>query len=108
MASSVTIGKEPSKLVSLVGKVVGGSTELQVRRSLAGYLCLSPWLLGLIIFWIGPIIASFYFSFTQYDVISAPKWVGAQQYVTALTLDDLFWSSMWRTLSIRWWWYPPP
>jgi multiple sugar transport system permease protein len=57
-----------------------------------------PWIIGLIIFWIGPIITSFYLSFTEYDVLSPARWVWFQNYQKAFTDDQLFWSSLWRTL----------
>ena len=87
----------PSRFVLLLGKVVGGTTTTQVRRSLEAYLYLLPWILGLIIFWVGPIIASFYFSFTEYDVLSPPQWVGLANYQKAFFDDQLFWPSLWRT-----------
>lgn len=71
---------------------------MEVRRSMAGITFLLPWILGLLIFWIGPIIASFYFSFTTYDVLSPPKWVGLANFKQALTSDNLFWPSLGRTL----------
>jgi multiple sugar transport system permease protein len=53
--------------------------------------------LGLVIFWGGPILASFYFSFTEYAVIGSPKFLGVDNYVQAFTQDDLFWPSLGRT-----------
>ena len=47
--------------------------------------------------WGGPILASFYFSFTEYGVTSAPKFVGLENYTRAFTEDDLFWTSLGRT-----------
>jgi multiple sugar transport system permease protein len=63
-----------------------------------GYLFLLPWLLGLIIFWLGPIIASAIYSLTEYDVLSPPKWIGLENYVRAFSADKQFWPSLWRTL----------
>ena len=85
------------KRARLLGKVVGASSDLQVRQAVASYVFLLPWLLGLIIFWIGPIVASFYFSFTKYDVMTPPRWVGLENYAEALFRDNLVWPSLWRT-----------
>lgn len=45
------------------------------------YVFLTPWLIGLFCFTIIPMIMSLYFSFTQYDMASAPKWIGLNNYV---------------------------
>jgi multiple sugar transport system permease protein len=57
------------------------SPEGEMRRgNLAGYLFISPWLLGFVFFLLGPIVAAVYLSFTEWNMISAPKWVGFQNY----------------------------
>ncbi|HEX5414579.1 MAG TPA: sugar ABC transporter permease, partial [Chloroflexota bacterium] len=81
----------------LIGKIVGARSPLQINKAIWGYVFLFPWILGLIIFWIGPILASFYFSFTTYDVLTPPQWVGLDNYVKAFVDDDQFWPSLWRT-----------
>lgn len=83
--------------VSLVSRLVGAETRTQTRRAIWAYLFLVPWLVGLVVFWIGPIIASFYFSFTSYDVMSAPHFIGLDNYRKAFFDDDLFWPSLLRT-----------
>jgi len=54
------------------------------RDNKAGYLFLLPWLIGLIVITIGPMIASLYLSFTNYSLIQAPKWIGVDNYVRML------------------------
>jgi len=54
--------------------------KANVRRYLWGYLFILPWIIGLIVYQIGPIIASLFFSFTQYDVITPMKWIGLANY----------------------------
>lgn len=93
--TSIPVHKSP---IMFLGKIVGGNTTTQVKRALQAYLYLLPWLLGLVIFWVGPIIASFYFSFTKYDVLTPPQWIWLQNYQKAFFDDQLFWSSLWRTL----------
>src|SRR6185437_1543780 len=83
--------------VSPLARLAGAKTPLQARKALWGYILLLPWLLGLIIFILGPIIASLYLSFTDYEVISPPVWVGLANYQKAFFGDDLFWPSLWRT-----------
>lgn len=63
------------------------------REAVVGYLFLSPWILGFLIFLIGPMLASFYLSFTQYKVIKAPTWVGLANYERMFS-DELFYHSL--------------
>lgn len=46
------------------------------RDNKAGYLFLLPWLVGLIVITIGPMCASLYLSFTDYNLLRPPQWVG--------------------------------
>ncbi|HSI73973.1 MAG TPA: extracellular solute-binding protein [Fimbriimonas sp.] len=59
------------------------------RTGIAGYLFIAPWLIGFTCFLLGPIIAAVFLSFTEWNMISAPKWVGAQHYV-GLPHDEKF------------------
>ena len=52
----------------------------RMMENLAGYLFLSPWLIGLVVFTIIPIIASLYLSFTDYNMLTAPNWLGLENY----------------------------
>lgn len=63
------------------------------REATAGYLFILPWLLGLVIFVLGPIIISFYYSLTDFDVVRSPIFTGAENY-TRLLGDRLFWQSL--------------
>ncbi len=82
---------------SLLARALGARGPLQTRRALWGYLFALPWILGLIIFWGGPILVSAYYSFTSYELMSAPKWIGIDNYQRAFSADDLFWTSLGRT-----------
>jgi len=57
------------------------------------YLCISPWIAGFLIFTAGPIVASLFFSFCNYDVVTPPNWVGIQNYKRLIS-DPLFWQSL--------------
>ncbi|HLV59347.1 MAG TPA: sugar ABC transporter permease [Natronosporangium sp.] len=50
------------------------------RDGRAAALFLGPWFIGLIVITIGPIIASFVLSFTDYNILSSPEWVGWENY----------------------------
>lgn len=51
------------------------------------YLFLSPWVIGFVVFTLGPMLASLWFSFSQYDVLSEPRWVGLQNYIDLGTTE---------------------
>ncbi|MBM3188509.1 MAG: sugar ABC transporter permease, partial [Chloroflexi bacterium] len=62
-----------------------------------GYLCITPWLLGFLIFSLGPMIVSLYYSFTKYEFPLRPRWIGLGNYVEAFTQDNLFFLSIGNT-----------
>ncbi len=72
--------------------------KLKKHENLAGYLFASPWLLGLIVLGMFPILASLYISFTTYDMIAAPRFIGFENYRILFTNDSLFWKSLGNTL----------
>ena len=67
------------------------------REHYAGYLFASPWFVGFLVFGGGPILFSLVMSFSEYDVLSPPKFVGLDNYVTLFTDDPLFYKSLWNT-----------
>ena len=64
----------------------------------AAYLFLLPWLIGLVVFLIGPIIASVIISLTDWNLVSSPQWVGLANYQEMLFDDRNFWQSIRVTL----------
>ncbi len=72
-------------------------SPLQRNEALEGYLWISPWVIGFLVFSLGPIIASAYLSFTQYKIASSPIWIGLANYQEAFFVDKQFWSSLLRT-----------
>ncbi len=59
------------------------------RDNKAGFLFLLPWLIGLVVITIGPMLASLYLSFTNYSLIQAPKFIGVANYTRMLTDERL-------------------
>ncbi|MEZ4865147.1 MAG: sugar ABC transporter permease [Caldilineaceae bacterium] len=98
MAAVQTTTSMASRPPSRLARRAGLTSALRVREAVWGYIFLLPWVLGLLFFILGPIIASAYFSFTEYDVLTSPKFVGVQNYAKALFDDNLFWPSLGRTL----------
>jgi multiple sugar transport system permease protein len=82
------------------------------REALYGYIFISPWLIGFILFTLGPMLASLYFSFTDYNIVTPPQWVGLANYTKIFAGipeairtqsseplgDPLFWKSLQVTL----------
>lgn len=60
------------------------------EETISGFITISPWIIGFLIFTAIPFFASFYFSFTRYDVISPPEWIGLDNYTRLLTEDRYF------------------
>jgi multiple sugar transport system permease protein len=58
------------------------------HRNAAGYLFLLPWLIGFLGLTLGPTLASLYLSFTDYDLLTPPRWAGLKNYQYAFTMDQ--------------------
>lgn len=69
-----------------------GRNRPRYRRHRPGiaYLFLSPWVLGALLLTLGPMLASLYLSFTDYDLFTTPNWVGLENYRKLFTDDARF------------------
>lgn len=72
--------------------------NMRKKETIAGYLFILPWLIGLIVFTLGPILFSFYTSFTNYTMTSSPEFIGLANYKRMFFQDPLFWKSLSNTL----------
>lgn len=70
----------------------------QRREAITAYLFVSPWIISLLVFTAYPMIASFFFSMTDYNVLRPPVWVGLQNFRKMFTEDPLYWVSVKNTL----------
>ncbi len=73
-------------------------SRLARREALEGFICISPWLVGLLIFTAAPLIASFYMSFTSWTVTYSPRWIGLENYRYMFFEDSRFWKSLYNTV----------
>ncbi|MGA8113388.1 MAG: sugar ABC transporter permease [Actinocatenispora sp.] len=64
------------------------------REALTAYGFLAPWLIGLLGITLGPMLVSLYLSFTDYDLLSPPRWVGLANFHRMFTADPRFWRSV--------------
>ncbi len=60
---------------------------------------LGPWLIGLLVFTAGPMLASLYLAFTDYDLLTAPDWSGLDNFRRMFTSDPVFLQSLKVTLT---------
>ena len=67
--------------------------SMRQREAMFGYLFLSPWLIGFVVFLLGPMVASIYLSLTTYKMIQPPVWVGLANYLRMIN-DELVWHSL--------------
>ncbi len=74
-----------------------GMSKMARREAREGYLYIAPWLVGLLAFTIGPVIASLAFSFTAWQISSPPTWIGLDNYVELLQ-DPAMHKSLYNTL----------
>ncbi len=65
----------------LSAEALAGLKRRERRRLISGLLFSAPFWLGFLIFTAGPMAASVYFGFTNYGVLTAPKWIGIKNYL---------------------------
>lgn len=73
---------------------VGRRRSNSAEEMTAGWLAISPWIIGFVIFTAGPIVASLVLSFADYDFIRPLRWVGLRNYQDIFTRDIYFKKSL--------------
>ena len=68
----------------------GRRLNLKQREALTGWLFVSPALIGFGIFTFGAILYSLYLSFTDYNLLGSPEWLGLENSIRAFTNDQYF------------------
>ncbi|SNT42998.1 carbohydrate ABC transporter membrane protein 1, CUT1 family [Actinacidiphila glaucinigra] len=67
------------------------------RETLAGYLFLTPWCVGVLLLTLGPMLVSLYLAFTDYNLFDTPRWIGLRNF-RDMFADDRWWHSVRVTL----------
>jgi len=62
----------------------------EVRNFVKGILFASPWLIGFLLWTIYPILASLYYSFTRFDAMRPPRFIGLANYADMIFNDEIF------------------
>ena len=70
------------------------------REGVAGYIFILPFIIGVTVFTLIPFGTSFYLAFTEYNVLSDPKWIGLDNFERMFFHDDKFWKSLWITFKV--------
>lgn len=60
------------------------------REAMEGFVSVSPWVAGFLLFTIFPLFFSLYLGFTEWTISKPPKWIGLENYVWMFTRDPLF------------------
>ncbi len=81
-------------MTEIAPKQSGFKLTASRREALAFYAMISPWIFGFIAFLGGPLLASIYYSLTDYDVVHATHFVGLENFITMFTGDKLFWQAL--------------
>lgn len=67
------------------------------RRLIVGLFFIAPWVIGFLLFTVGPIALSIYYSFTSCNIFNPPVWIGLDNYSTLLD-DPLFYKALYNTV----------
>ncbi len=68
--------------------------KFSLSDNLIGYILIAPWLLGFLFMWLIPMFLSAYYSFTDFNLLKAPNWIGISNYIRIFTQDDTFYQSL--------------
>ena len=71
--------------------------RLMRGEAITGWLFVTPWIIGFAAFTLGPMLFSLYTSFTEYNIIRAPEWIGLQNFQQIFFDDRFFWISLQNT-----------
>lgn len=66
----------------------------RTKDNVTGYLLLSPWLFGFLLMWLVPAVISMYYSFTDFNLLNVPQFIGISNYIRIFTQDDTFWQAL--------------
>ena len=65
-------------------------TFKEIRKNRTQYLFLAPYAILFLVFYVAPVIISIFFSFTYYNVLEPPQYIGLENYIKLFLADDIF------------------
>ena len=87
-----------SQLSKTLPKAKQYSLRNEIWKSRSSYLLIAPYFILFFLFTVLPVLMSIYLSFTYFNMLEMPRWVGWQNYVKLLLEDDIFIISLRNTL----------
>jgi multiple sugar transport system permease protein len=79
--------------VALSARAGGAKIKQRFPDNKAGYAFLAPWLVGIGVFTIGPMLYSLYLAFTNYNLLQPPRWAGFANF-EQMFQDERLWNSL--------------
>lgn len=67
--------------------------QIADRETIAGHIFILPFIIGFLVFTLLPFLSSLYLAFTEYNILTAPQWIGLQNFKRMFFEDKLFWQS---------------
>ena len=82
--------KEKKRLVSRKDMTIAQWTWKEMKRNKVAYIMCAPFFLLFFVFTVLPVALSIFFSFTEFNMLEPPKWVGFDNYLHLFLEDDIF------------------
>ena len=79
---------------------MNGLRRILGKEKVAGYVFILPFIIGLLAFTVMPFFTSLYLAFTEYNILSAPVWIGLANFQRMFFEDKLFWGSFFVTFKL--------
>lgn len=73
-------------------------STLRRKEAMFGYIAIMPWLIGFLVFTAGPMVFSAYLVFTEWELLTPPRWVGLANF-RFLLQDEMFRTTLWNTFT---------
>ena len=100
--SQAPVGDAAIASTSIAGDSRGGPSSTLVPAAAPRWTTvlffMSPWIIGFSVFIVYPMMSSLYFSFTHYDLLGSPSWVGFANYRYMFAEDIVFWKAIKNTV----------
>lgn len=103
---SVQTQSQPQSILTTTASLKAGARHRNLQRNVTAYLFLLPYLIVFILFLLLPAIAGFAISFTDWQILGVPHWVGLDNFKSIFS-DDMFWVAFKNTLAFTFITVPP-
>ncbi|NLM11327.1 MAG: sugar ABC transporter permease [Clostridiaceae bacterium] len=73
---------------------LSGHSKKNSKENITGYILILPWLFGFLLLYLVPMFSSVYYSFTNYNLLNEPRFIGLDNYKRMFFNDPTFWKSL--------------